>query len=127
MSMDRVFFIIGSIAAGLAVALGAFGAHALKARLSPELLQTFETGVRYHLYHALALFAVAFALTQWETSSWPVAAGWLFVIGIILFSGSLYLLAITGVRWLGASRTKTPARLSSREWASFTSTSSLIE
>lgn len=100
--MEKTFFVLGSISAGLAVALGAFGAHALKTRLSPELLQTFETGVRYHRYHALALFAVAFALTQWPTSSWPVAAGWLFVIGIIVFSGSLYLLAVTGVRRLGA-------------------------
>jgi uncharacterized membrane protein YgdD (TMEM256/DUF423 family) len=67
------------------------------------MLQTFETGVRYHMYHALALFVVAFALTRWQqTAGWSTAAGWLFVVGLILFSGSLYLLAITGVRWLGA-------------------------
>lgn len=100
--MDKTFFLLGSIAAGIAVALGAFGAHALKTRLSPELLQTFETGVRYHMYHALALFAVAFAISKWPASSWPVAAGWLFVIGIVVFSGSLYLLAVSGVKWLGA-------------------------
>jgi uncharacterized membrane protein YgdD (TMEM256/DUF423 family) len=101
--MDKLFFILGSISAGLGVAIGAFGAHGLRARLTADLLQTFETGVRYHLYHALALFVVAFALTRWQqTSGLSTAAGWLFVVGIILFSGSLYLLAITGVRWLGA-------------------------
>jgi uncharacterized membrane protein YgdD (TMEM256/DUF423 family) len=100
--MDKTFFILGSIAAGLAVALGAFGAHALKERLTPDLLQTFEIGVRYHMYHALALFAVAFAISKWPASNWPLAAGWLFVVGIVIFSGSLYLLAATGVKWLGA-------------------------
>jgi len=100
--MDRLFFILGSSSGGLAVVLGAFGAHALRARLSAELLQTFETGVRYHMYHALALFAVAYALTRWQSTGFSIAAGWLFVAGTVLFSGSLYLLAITGVRWLGA-------------------------
>jgi uncharacterized membrane protein YgdD (TMEM256/DUF423 family) len=100
--MDRLFFILGSISGGLAVALGAFGAHGLRARLSPELLATFETGVRYHTYHALALMAVAFAISRWSTGTLPVVAGWSFVAGTVLFSGSLYLLALTGVRWLGA-------------------------
>ena len=100
--MDRYFFILGSISGGLAVALGAFGAHGLKARLTADLLNTFETGVRYHLYHALALFAVAYALSRWPSASLTPIAGWLFVAGTVLFSGSLYLLALTGLRWLGA-------------------------
>ena len=99
--MDRLFLIIGSVSGGLAVLLGAFGAHALKARMTPEQLATFETGVRYHMYHALALFAVAFAISRSPEGALAAIAGWLFVAGTILFSGSLYLLAVTGVRWLG--------------------------
>ena len=99
--MDRVFFGVGAVSAGLAVALGAFAAHGLRARLSPEALQTFETGARYHMYHALALLAVAWAVTRWPGTAVSVA-GWLFIAGTLLFSGSLYLLAITGVRMLGA-------------------------
>jgi uncharacterized membrane protein YgdD (TMEM256/DUF423 family) len=99
--MDRVFLGIGAISAGLAVALGAFAAHGLRARLSPEALQTFETGARYHMYHALALLAVAWAVTRWPGTAVSVA-GWLFIAGTLLFSGSLYLLAITGARMLGA-------------------------
>jgi uncharacterized membrane protein YgdD (TMEM256/DUF423 family) len=99
--MERVFLILGSLSAGAAVALGAFGAHTLRGRLSPEMLEVFETGVRYQMYHALALLAVA-----WATARWPMAgvggAGWLFVAGTLLFSGSLYVLVLTGVRWLGA-------------------------
>jgi len=102
MTMDRLFAVLGALAAGLAVALGAFGAHALRARLTPETLATFETGVRYHMYHALALFAVAIVVGKWPSSTWAAAAGWLFVVGILIFSGSLYLLAVTGIRWLGA-------------------------
>jgi uncharacterized membrane protein YgdD (TMEM256/DUF423 family) len=101
--MDKLFFVLGAISTGIGVALGAFGAHGLRARLAVDMLQTFETGVRYHMYHALALFVVVFAITRWQQSvGWSVAAGWLFVVGLFLFSGSLYLLAITGVRWLGA-------------------------
>jgi uncharacterized membrane protein YgdD (TMEM256/DUF423 family) len=99
--MERVFFGLGSFSAGLAVALGAFAAHGLRARISPEALQTFETGARYHMYHALALLAVAWAATRWPGGA-VTAAGWLFVAGTLLFSGSLYLLAVTGVRVLGA-------------------------
>jgi uncharacterized membrane protein YgdD (TMEM256/DUF423 family) len=99
--MDRIFFGVGAVSAGLAVALGAFAAHGLRARLSPEALQTFETGARYHMYHALALLAVAWAVTRWPGTAVSVA-GWLFIAGTLLFSGSLYLLAITGVRILGA-------------------------
>lgn len=99
--MDRLFFIIGSISAFLAVVLGAFGAHSLKNRLSPEMLNIFEVGVRYHMYHALALIAVAWASVRWPSGS-IIAAGWLFLAGTIIFSGSLYLLSMTGLRWLGA-------------------------
>jgi uncharacterized membrane protein YgdD (TMEM256/DUF423 family) len=89
-------------AAGLlAVALGAFGAHGLKERLAPEMLAVFETGVRYQMYHALALLAVAWACTRWSGTVVNVG-GWLFVAGTLLFSGSLYVLALSGVRWLGA-------------------------
>jgi uncharacterized membrane protein YgdD (TMEM256/DUF423 family) len=99
--MDRVFFGLGAVSAMLAVGAGAFGAHALRARILPEHLAIFETGARYQIYHALALLAVAWAVSRWP-GSLPVLAGWLFVLGSILFSGSLYLLALTGVRWWGA-------------------------
>jgi uncharacterized membrane protein YgdD (TMEM256/DUF423 family) len=99
--MDRLFFILGSASAGLAVALGAFGAHALKARLTPEMLAVYETGVRYQLAHALALLAVAWACTRWPGSAAIHTSGWLFVAGTVLFSGSLYALSLSGVRWLG--------------------------
>jgi uncharacterized membrane protein YgdD (TMEM256/DUF423 family) len=100
--MDRIFFLVGSLSAGIGVALGAFGAHGLRGRLTPDLLATFETGVRYQMYHALALLAVAWAVTRWANTGLPVWAGWLFVAGTILFSGSLYLLAVTGTRLFGA-------------------------
>ncbi len=99
--MERIFFGLGAILAGIAVGLGAFGAHALRGTLSPEDLVTFETGVRYQMYHALALLAVAWALGRWDTVllEW---AGWLFLLGTLVFSGSLYILVLTGQRWLGA-------------------------
>jgi uncharacterized membrane protein YgdD (TMEM256/DUF423 family) len=92
---------LGSLFMFLGVALGAFGAHALRGRLSPEMLTVFETGVRYHFYHALALFAVAW-LAETHPDSYVTAAGWAFVFGILVFSGSLYTLSISGVRWWGA-------------------------
>jgi uncharacterized membrane protein YgdD (TMEM256/DUF423 family) len=101
MSQDRLFATLGAASAFVAVAAGAFGAHALRARLSPDLLAVFETGARYQMYHALGLLAVAWAATRWP-GPWPVRAGWLFLAGTVLFSGSLYALALTGVRWLGA-------------------------
>lgn len=91
---------VGATAMFLAVAFGAFGAHALRQRLSPEMLSVFEVAVRYHVYHALALFAVAWVSERSGTLA--QAAGWAFVLGIVLFSGSLYLLTLTGTRWLGA-------------------------
>jgi uncharacterized membrane protein YgdD (TMEM256/DUF423 family) len=99
--MHKTFFVIGAVMAGLGVALGAFGAHGLKAALAPDMLANFETGVRYQMYHALALLAVAWAAAQWQKPL-LVTGGWLMVIGVVIFSGSLYLLSVTGLRWLGA-------------------------
>jgi uncharacterized membrane protein YgdD (TMEM256/DUF423 family) len=98
--MENRFFALGALSAALAVLLGSFGAHALKARLAPEQLVTFETGVRYHLIHALGLLAAAWAAGRFggDAARW---GGWLLLAGTVLFSGSLYLLALTGVRWLG--------------------------
>jgi uncharacterized membrane protein YgdD (TMEM256/DUF423 family) len=99
--MDRTFLLVGAIAAFLAVTLGAFGAHGFRGRLSPEMLAVFETGVRYHMYHALAVILVA--LVMGRMSGWLIqTAGWCFVAGIVLFSGSLYALALSGVTILGA-------------------------
>jgi uncharacterized membrane protein YgdD (TMEM256/DUF423 family) len=100
--MDRLFLALGSVFGGLAVALGAFGAHVLKNRLAAERLTTLETGVRYQMYHALALLAVAWAVSHWPGACLPLAAGWFFVAGIVLFSFSLYALALSDQRWLGA-------------------------
>ena|ERR1051326_832549 len=99
--MTRLFFVIGSISGFLAVAIGAFAAHALKEKLPPDLFNIFEVGVRYHFYHALALFAVAWGITQFPNSN-LTPAGWLFVAGTVIFSGSLYAMSLTGFRWLGA-------------------------
>jgi uncharacterized membrane protein YgdD (TMEM256/DUF423 family) len=99
--VDRLFFGLGCVSAALAVALGAFGAHGLRNRLVPDMLSVFEIGVRYQMYHALALLAVALAHGRWPSAT-LTAAGWLFVAGTVVFSGTLYLLAITGQRWLGA-------------------------
>ena len=99
--MDRAFGMLGAASALVAVAAGAFGAHALRTRLAPDLASVFETAVRYQMYHALALLFTAWAATRWPLA--PVrAAGWLFVAGTVVFSGSLYLLALTGVRGFGA-------------------------
>jgi uncharacterized membrane protein YgdD (TMEM256/DUF423 family) len=99
--MERIFAAAGALSALISVSAGAFGAHALRQRISPELLSVFETGARYQMYHALALFAVAWAWTRWPGSAIGLA-GWMFLTGTVLFSGSLYLLALTDTRWLGA-------------------------
>jgi uncharacterized membrane protein YgdD (TMEM256/DUF423 family) len=99
--MERLLFALGAASALISVGAGAFGAHALRTRLSPELLAVFETGARYQMYHALGLFAAAWAVARWP-GPWAVRAGWLFVVGTLLFSGSLYALALSGLRWLGA-------------------------
>ena len=99
--MDRLFVIIGALLGAVGVGAGAFGAHALRERLSPDLLGTFETAVRYHLIHVVGLLIVAWAVTRWPGTA-TTAAGWLFLIGIVLFSGSLYALSLTGIRVFGA-------------------------
>ena len=99
--MGRLVFATGSILAGLGVVFGAFGAHALKASLSPKMLDTFETGVRYQMYHGLGLLALAWAVSQWPERR-LVPAAWLLLAGTVVFSGSLYLLVLTGARWFGA-------------------------
>ena len=99
--MERTFVIAGAAFAFLGVAAGAFGAHALQTRLAPERLQTFEVAVRYQMYHALGLFLVAWAATRWPSSTLSVA-GWLFIGGTLVFSGTVYGLALGGPRWLGA-------------------------
>lgn len=99
--MDRLFFAVGCLSALVAVALGAFGAHGLRGRLVPDMLMSFEIGVRYQMYHALGLLAVGLALSRWPSSA-VALAGWLFIAGTVVFSGSLYLLAVSGQRWLGA-------------------------
>lgn len=99
--LERTFTLLGALSALISIGAGAFGAHALKARLSPELLSTFETGVRYQMYHALGLLFTAWA-TIHLSSRLVGYAGWCFVVGSLLFSGSLYVLALSGVRWLGA-------------------------
>jgi uncharacterized membrane protein YgdD (TMEM256/DUF423 family) len=98
--MDRIFCRLGAVSGLISVAAGAFGAHGLRARIPGDSLSIFETAARYQMYHALALFAVAWAVTRWP-GTLSHLAGWLFVIGTVLFSGSLYALALTGVRWLG--------------------------
>ena len=86
----------------LAVGIGAFGAHGLRGKISPDLLEIFETGVKYHFYHALALLALGLAAPALWQSKWAPLAGGAWIVGILVFSGSLYILAITGIRWLGA-------------------------
>ena len=86
----------------LGVAAGAFGAHGLRDRLATDLLEVFEIAVRYQMYHALALVGVALAMGRIGPSSTLIWAGWFFLAGILIFSGSLYLLSLTGIRWLGA-------------------------
>lgn len=99
----RLFAMIGAWSACLAVAAGAFGAHALRAKVEPRLLEVFETGARYQMYHALALLAVAWLVGQGGRVAGPASlAGWSFVAGTLLFSGSLYAMTFTGVRALGA-------------------------
>jgi uncharacterized membrane protein YgdD (TMEM256/DUF423 family) len=97
----RLFLLIGALSAFTAVAAGAFGAHGLRARVAPEMLAVFETAARYQMYHALALLAVAWLAGE-RRSRAVGASGVAFVLGTLLFSGSLYLLALTGARWLGA-------------------------
>ena len=100
--MAKLFITLASLSGMLAVCFGAFGAHALRERLDDYLMGVFETAVQYHFYHALALLAVGvIALNQPQTAMLK-SAGWLFLTGTVIFSGSLYILALTGTKWLGA-------------------------
>lgn len=99
--MERLGVLLGAVLAGVAVAAGAFGAHGLRGRLAPDMLAIFETGVRYQMYHALALLVVGLLASRAPTPTLTLA-GWCFVAGVVIFSGSLYVLALTGTRWLGA-------------------------
>ena len=103
MTTAKFFLILGSLNAALAVALGAFGAHALKARLAPEWLAVFHTGVEYHFYHALGLLLVGLVAGQMSDSGYVRWAGWLMLAGIVIFSGSLYALSLSGLRGIGAA------------------------
>ncbi|HYK11118.1 MAG TPA: DUF423 domain-containing protein [Gemmatimonadales bacterium] len=101
MNSPRAIGVLGGLCGGLAVLAGAFGAHGLRGRLSPDLLSVFETAARYQMYHALALVAVALLLERRPSTPLRVA-GWCFAGGTVVFSGSLYLLALTGTGWWGA-------------------------
>ena len=99
--MTRTFWLIGCTLGFAGVAAGAFGAHALRARIDPDALAIWETAVRFQMYHALALLAAAWAAERWPGSA-AHASGWMLAAGTVIFSGSLYVLVLTGIRWLGA-------------------------
>ena len=99
--MKNFYFAVGAAFSLLSVLLGAFGAHTLKDKLSKEMLDIFEVAVRYQMYHGIGLIVVAWAFSQWE-STYISTAGWCFIVGILIFSGSLYILSLTGLRWFGA-------------------------
>ncbi|MGH8746204.1 MAG: DUF423 domain-containing protein [Burkholderiales bacterium] len=101
-SEAKLFVAVGAAMAALAVILGAFGAHALKARLPAEMLDVYRTAVQYHFWHSLGVLTVGLTLQLSPKSGWLLAAGWMLTTGIVLFCGSLYLLALTGTKWLGA-------------------------
>lgn len=97
----RLFLLLGGINAALVVMLGAFGAHGLKSKITVEMLAVYQTGVHYHLFHALGLLVVGLVATQIADSIYLKWSGWLMIVGIVLFSGSLYLLSVGGPRWFG--------------------------
>ncbi|ADF41991.1 MULTISPECIES: DUF423 domain-containing protein [Priestia] len=98
----KLFLIIGAINAMLAVALGAFGAHGLEGKISEKYLEVWKTGVQYQMFHAMGLFVIAFLLNKFPQSSLLTASGWIMFAGIVLFSGSLYVLSTSGIKVLGA-------------------------
>lgn len=98
----KLFLVLGALLSAAAVALGAFGVHGLKGRLAPEMLTVFQTAVQYHVWHGLGVVAVGLAALTLPDGVWLRAAGWLLALGVLLFSGSLYVLALSGERWLGA-------------------------
>ncbi|MCF6410861.1 DUF423 domain-containing protein [Pseudalkalibacillus salsuginis] len=99
--MFKLFILLGALNAGLSVVLGAFGAHGLESKLSAKMMDVYKTGVQYHIFHALGLFVVAFLADKFPNSSLIGAAGWIMFLGIILFSGSLYVLSVTDISKLG--------------------------
>lgn len=99
--MDRLFLMLGALSGAISVAAGAFGAHALRDKVEPRMLEVFETAARYQMYHALALIAVGLLIPRWP-GSLTTSAGWLFIAGTVFFSGSLYTMTFTGIRALGA-------------------------
>jgi uncharacterized membrane protein YgdD (TMEM256/DUF423 family) len=99
--MSKLFLILGSINAAVAVTMGAFGAHSLKAKISEEMLSVFQTGVQYHFYHSLGLLIIGLLTLYFQSGKYLYAAGWIMLFGIILFSGSLYIMSTTNTRWLG--------------------------
>lgn len=101
MHSAKLFLILGGVNAALVVMFGAFGAHGLKTKISAEMLAVYQTGVHYHLFHALGLLVVGVVATQIVDSVYLRWAGWLMLTGIILFSGSLYIMSVGGMRWLG--------------------------
>ena len=100
--MTRIFLAIASALGGLSVVLGAFASHALKDKLSERALEIWETGTKYQMYHALALILVALLISRFPDSTLLVLAGYAFVAGVTIFSGSLYALSLSGIKWLGA-------------------------
>lgn len=100
--MAKTFLVIAALSGLLAVIIGAFGAHGLKSKISEEMLAVYNTGVQYHFYHLLVLLVTGLLLLKWPEAQAFKIAGWLFIAGMLVFSGSLYILAITGIRWLGA-------------------------
>ena len=100
--MAKTLLMVAAISGLLAVVIGAFGAHGLKGRIATDLMAIFQTGVQYHFYHTLALLLVGILMLQFPQISLLKWSGWLFIAGIVIFSGSLYALAITDIKWLGA-------------------------
>lgn len=100
--MTRIFLAIASVLGGISVILGAFASHALKDRLSERALAIWETGTKYQMYHALATIAIALLLTRFPSSKLLMVAGYAFISGVVIFSGSLYALSLSGIKWLGA-------------------------
>ena len=100
--MSKMIIMLAGINGFLAVSLGAFAAHGLRNKLSPELLNTFQTGVQYHMYHALDLFGIGLLMINFPNTNLLRISAYMMLAGIVLFSGSLYLLSATGIRWLGA-------------------------
>lgn len=100
--MAKTLLMVAAISGLLAVVIGAFGAHGLKGRITTDLMAIFQTGVQYHFYHTLALLLVGILMLQFPQISLLKWSGWLFIAGIVVFSGSLYVMAITDIKWLGA-------------------------